>query len=135
MVTTQLTAETHQALQDRKRSMNARSIDAVIQELLAPRPHKETVLARLRSVAPALLGFGVRRLRLFGSVATDTARPGSDIDMIVDLEGDRDYVDLARVQRFMETVLGAKCDLVLPRALHPNLEAGIMAQAMEVDLD
>lgn len=134
MATVQLTPETRQALQDRKRDLGVRSLDAVIQELLEPRPRKDEVVARLRLVAPALRGLGVRGLRLFGSVATDTAHSGSDIDLIVDLADDRDYADLARVQRFLGTVLCAPCDLVLTGALHPRLADDILAQAEAIDL-
>lgn len=122
MTTVQLSPETRDALQQRKRELGARSLDEVIQDLLAPTPRKAEVLRRLRLVAPALPGFGVQGLRLFGSVATDTARPGSDIDLVVDLHKDRDYTDLARLRRFLETVLDAPCDLVLPGAVHPRLK-------------
>lgn len=134
MATVQLSPQTHLDLQERKRQTDARSLDAVIQELLTPRPRKQAVLSGIRCVAPALRGFGVQRLRLFGSVASDSARPGSDIDLMVDLEGDRDYVDLAHIQRLLETVLHAPCDVVLPTALHPRLAKDILVQAEEVDL-
>lgn len=134
MATVQLTPETHAALQERKQAEGAPSLDAVVRGLLAPRPRKDAVIARLRLVAPALEDLGVRGLRLFGTVAADAARPGSDIDLIVDLAEGRDYADLARLQRFLEAVLGAPCDLVLRDALHPRLAPGILDEAEAIDL-
>lgn len=134
MATVQLTPATHLALQERKQAQGARSIDAVIQELLSPRPRKDDVLAGLRLATQALRGFGVRRVRLFGSVARDAAHPESDVDLIVDLEDGRDYVDLAHVQRLLEAILHARCDVVLPTGLHPRLAQRILGEAEEVDL-
>ncbi len=45
-------------------------------------------LALLREHKPVLAQrFGVIRLALFGSVARDTALPGSDIDLLVGFDG------------------------------------------------
>jgi predicted nucleotidyltransferase len=45
---------------------------------------RNEVIAKLKQVEPALRGFGVGALYLFGSHARDEARPDSDVDVFVD---------------------------------------------------
>jgi predicted nucleotidyltransferase len=45
---------------------------------------RDDVIARLKATEPALRGFGVAALYLFGSHARDEAQPHSDIDVFVD---------------------------------------------------
>jgi uncharacterized protein len=45
---------------------------------------REDVIARLKSVEPALRSHGVAALYLFGSYARDEAGPGSDLDVFID---------------------------------------------------
>lgn len=49
------------------------------------------VVARLKSVEPALRAHGVGALYLFGSYGRDEAGPESDIDVFVDPGSDRFY--------------------------------------------
>jgi uncharacterized protein len=46
--------------------------------------HRDEVIACLKEVEPALRGFGVGALYLFGSHARDEAQAASDIDVFVD---------------------------------------------------
>jgi predicted nucleotidyltransferase len=45
----------------------------------------------LKEAEPALRGFGVAALYLFGSHACNEARPDSDVDVFVDAVSDRDF--------------------------------------------
>jgi uncharacterized protein len=51
---------------------------------------REEVIAKLKDTEPALRGFGVGALYLFGSHARDEAKAGSDVDVFVDPAPDRD---------------------------------------------
>ena len=54
--------------------------------------------------------FGVRTLRLFGSVSRGEQHEGSDVDVCVEMEP-RIYL-VVRLQRYLEQLLGCPVDLV-----------------------
>ncbi|GIW28861.1 MAG: hypothetical protein KatS3mg070_2224 [Meiothermus sp.] len=64
--------------------------------------------------------FGVRQLYVVGSVARGEARPGSDVDFVVELERYtlRDFVGLKLA---LEDWLGMAVDLATLRSLKPRL--------------
>ncbi len=78
---------------------------------------RDAVLRRLRESYPALSDqFGVRRIGLFGSSASDTANEASDVDLIIDFErpiGLR-FVELVE---YLETLLGRKVDVLTSAGL------------------
>jgi predicted nucleotidyltransferase len=49
---------------------------------------RDDVIARLKQTEPALRGFGVAALYLFGSHARDEAKPDSDVDVFIDVAPD-----------------------------------------------
>lgn len=55
-------------------------------------------------------GYGVRSLRLFGSVSRDEQIEGSDVDVCVEMEP-RAYL-IVRLKRFLEHLLGCPVDVV-----------------------
>jgi predicted nucleotidyltransferase len=52
---------------------------------------RDEVIAKLKATEPALRGFGVAGLYLFGSHARDEAESGSDVDVFVDPTPDQDF--------------------------------------------
>ncbi len=54
--------------------------------------------------------FGVRSLRLFGSVSRDEQEEGSDVDVCVEMEP-RAYL-IVSLKRFLEHLLGCPVDVV-----------------------
>ena len=56
-----------------------------------PIMHRQEVIAKLKETEPALRGFGVDVLYLFGSYARDEAQSESDVDVFVDPAADRDF--------------------------------------------
>ena len=88
-------------------------------------------IIRLRALAPLLNQHGVKRLRVFGSVARDEATEGSDIDLIVDLVEGKDLLDFIAVKQDLSEALGVSVDLATPNSLHPYLRARILAEAID----
>jgi predicted nucleotidyltransferase len=52
---------------------------------------RDEAIAKLKTTEPALRGFGVAALYLFGSHARDEAGSSSDVDVFVDPAPDRDF--------------------------------------------
>jgi hypothetical protein len=65
--------------------------------------NRERVLRVLADVSVELRArFGVRSLSLFGSVARGEAKPGSDIDLLVELEGVPGLSDYMAAKSWLE---------------------------------
>jgi uncharacterized protein len=76
--------------------------------------------------------FAVRSLALFGSVARGEGGAGSDVDLLVEFARPIGLLHLAETALYVEDILGRPVDLVLRRALLPELREGILAEAVDV---
>ncbi len=78
-------------------------------------------LERLRSKRAAIqklaAAHGARNIRVFGSVARGDAAPASDIDFLVDMEPERNALDLSELAVDLEEELGRPVDVVEIRRL------------------
>lgn len=76
-------------------------------------PGLATVIRQLRRNECRLKAKGIRRLSLFGSLAHGKARPGSDIDVLVDLDGRRirDILDYAGAVGMICEIVGGRVDV------------------------
>ena len=73
---------------------------------------------------------GVRRIRVFGSMARGEAWPDRDIDLLVDYEpghGGFAFVDFCEG---VERLLHRRVDVVTERSLHPLVRDTVLAQAI-----
>lgn len=76
--------------------------------------------------------FGVGSLAIFGSVARNESRPGSDVDVLVDFAPDA-HVGLfafIRLQQRLEAMLARPVDLTTVDALRTQLRERILAEAV-----
>lgn len=73
---------------------------------------------------------GARNVRVFGSVVRGEARPESDIDFLVDMEGGRSLLDLIEFGQALEELLQRKVDVLTDGGLSPYLEQRIHAEAV-----
>ena len=88
----------------------------------------QDILSILRAQRSTLSArFSVQTIGLFGSCARNEAKPGSDVDILIDLaEPTFDhYMDL---KFFLEDLLHASVDLVLSEALRPRLRPYVMQE-------
>ncbi len=87
-------------------------------------------LARSKPVLAAR--HGVTGLALFGSMARDSARPDSDIDILVSFDGPATSDRYFGVQFHLEDLLGRPVDLVTDKALRSELRPFIEREAVHV---
>jgi uncharacterized protein len=98
------------------------AIEFVSQPMVDPAaPTLHEVRSYRRALIAACKRHGASRPRIFGSVAAGTARPDSDIDLLVDLETGRTYFDVAELHDELETILGRPVDLLTSGAVHGRL--------------
>jgi predicted nucleotidyltransferase len=94
---------------------------------------REEVRERLRDAAAEVLGLGVRRLALFGSVLRNEARSDSDVDFLVEFApGQKSFDRFLALSELLETLLGHPVELVTTEALSPFLGPHILAEAADV---
>jgi uncharacterized protein len=94
----------------------------------AARPAASRAIAVLRAHRAELARMGVRHAWIFGSTARGDAGPGSDVDVLVDV--DPEIVDnlfgYGAIQQSLEEWLGGPVDLADSSRLRP----GVAAEAM-----
>ena len=89
-------------------------------------------LEALRRSEPALRARGVRRAALFGSVARGENRPGSDIDIMVEIDPEAhitvfDYVGL---KEYIAGLFDGPVDVVSRDNLKPYLRSTVTSDAI-----
>lgn len=91
------------------------------------------VHVRLAAAQAEILSLGVRRLALFGSVQRNTARPDSDVDVLVEFRaGEKTYKHFFALGELLERLLDRRVELVTPESLSPFLQREILAEATDV---
>jgi predicted nucleotidyltransferase len=72
----------------------------------------------------------VRRVRLFGSMSRDSACPGSDIDLIADLEQEGTLFDLGAFLLDLQDLLGRPVQVLTENSLHPGIRSRTLQEAV-----
>lgn len=93
---------------------------------------RDDVLRVLESHRADLQRFGVKSLKLFGSVARDGASEGSDVDLLVSLEGRPTFSSFMKLRIFLEDLLGTKVDLVTEKGLRDRVRPYVDKEAIRV---
>lgn len=101
---------------------------------MPPPPSQESSLSqRLQSAREQVLAVayrhGARNLRIYGSVARGQDRPGSDLDLLVDLERGRSLLEVIALRQELEALLHCQVDLAEAHQLHPLIRDQVLAQA------
>ena len=114
-------------------------------------PYEAYIAARTASATPALAAptlddlrqrrrlilrlaemANLETVRVTGSVARGEATSDSDIDVIVDPKPGASLLDLAQFADDLEQLLGRSVDVLSARALDPDTDAGLIADAVEL---
>lgn len=93
---------------------------------------RESVLMKLSQHRQLLRSYGVKDIRLFGSVARGEAGPGSDVDLLVEFEplAHIGMFEFSRLRRELSQLLGCNVDLATPNALHKRMKEDILKEAI-----
>lgn len=74
--------------------------------------------------------YGVRHIRIFGSTVREETEPGSDVDVLVDLEPGRSLFDLGGFQFEMQELLDCPVDVVTEAGLHWYIRDDVLEEAV-----
>lgn len=89
----------------------------------------EDLAARIRALGAR---FGVRNIRVFGSVARGEASPDSDIDLLVDYVPGHGGFAFVEFCEQVEALFGRRVDVVTERSLHPRIRERVLLQALPI---
>ena len=84
------------------------------------------------AILRAARAHGAHHVRMFGSRARGDAGPGSDLDLIVQLDAGRSLLDLVSLKHELEALLGVRVDLLSEAALSPYLRDRILREAKPI---
>ena len=94
---------------------------------------KSTIIAKLREHEVELRAVGVEHLTLHGSYARGTAvRDVSDVDLIAEFDGGREYslLDRVRLENRLADLLGVRVDLSPARMLKEGVRERAAREAV-----
>jgi len=94
----------------------------------------QTIVGKLKELAPALKAEGVRRLYLFGSRARGDARTDSDLDVLVETtsHGESPTFDYFKVLHLIEENTGLSVQISKRDLLKPRIAERIADDLVEV---
>ncbi len=83
-----------------------------------------------RSLPELQRDFGVARAGVFGSVARNEAREGSDVDVIVEFSRAPNFAGFEALKARLAALFGQRVDLVTPDSLHRLVRRRALAEAV-----
>lgn len=92
----------------------------------------QRVLANREQIKSAAVRHGGSNVRLFGSIARGEDVADGDVDLLISLEADRTFFDLARLRADLEALLEASVDLVTDSGLSGSARAEVLAEAISL---
>jgi uncharacterized protein len=95
------------------------------------------IIAKLKATSPALQAEGVTGLAIFGSRARGNAPPGSDLDVLIDVDPESRFslLDLAGVHLMIEDSTGLRTQVSLRRSIDAAMASRIADDLIQVFWD
>jgi len=76
--------------------------------------------------------YGASNVRVFGSVARGDARPGSDLDLLVEFAAGRSLLDLIGLELDLRDLLGSPVDVATVASLKDRIRLRVLAEAVQL---
>ena len=93
------------------------------------RSDMNTKIKQIRElILPILQSYGVSKAALFGSVVKDQIRPGSDVDILVQIDKDISLLDFVGLKLELEQALKTDVDVVEYDTIKPLLRETILKE-------
>ena len=91
---------------------------------------RQLLQTKRRQIIEIAARHGARKVRVFGSVARGTARRGSDVDFLVDMDEGRSLLDHSALVLELERLLKRPVDVASERGLRPSLRKDVLKDAI-----
>lgn len=82
-----------------------------------------------QQILATALKYGVRNVRVFGSMVRNDANENSDLDLLVDLEKGKSGFALGGFLEDVSKLVHRKVDVVTEKSLHPSIRDKILHEA------
>jgi len=94
----------------------------------------QTIVGKLKELAPALKAAGIKRLWLFGSRARGDARPDSDLDVLVETtpHGEEPRFDYFKSVKLIQDHIDLETQISMRNLLKPRMAERIADDLIEV---
>ena len=94
--------------------------------------NRQQIIATLKAQKDLIRRYSVDSIYLFGSVARNESTDTSDVDLLVEFNPDArvSLFQFTRLRRELSRLLQCDVDLATPDALHKELKAGILKEAI-----
>ena len=93
---------------------------------------KQEIINKLIKYRFQIEQFFIVKLYLFGSVARDEANLNSDVDLLVEFSKPVGLLTFAKLQNYLEEILGCQVDLGTTDSLKPYLVDNVWQEAIRV---
>src|SRR4029453_6031745 len=95
---------------------------------------RNELLAKIRALQPRLEAEGVDHIALFGSRARGDNGPGSDVDLLIEVDSARLFslLDLIGVEHMVEEAAGISANTLMRRSLERDFATAIAKDVIEV---
>jgi predicted nucleotidyltransferase len=76
--------------------------------------------------------YGVRNVRVFGSVARGEATAASDLDLLVDIDRGRGYLAATGFAMDVEDLMGVFTQVATEKSLRPRIRREVLSEAVDL---
>lgn len=90
----------------------------------------DVIKSKREEILKTASNYGAYNVRLFGSVARGESYAGSDVDFLVSIEDDRNFLDVVGLWQDLEEMLGCKVDVITDEGVSPYLRERIYSEAV-----
>jgi uncharacterized protein len=90
---------------------------------------KNDIVKIIQENMEEIKGYGIRKIGIFGSAATDSSTERSDIDILVEFQKDKKAFDnYMELKFFLEHLFNRKVDLVIKDALKSRIKDNVLKE-------
>ncbi len=93
---------------------------------------KQNIEDLKKKLLPILRRYCVSRAGVFGSIAEGTANETSDIDLLIEFNGEKSLFDLIGLKLDLEMEINKQIDILTYNAINPLIKERVLAQEVKI---